>query len=330
MKQIKHIDDSALSIKRKKWGRGYQYFDENHNKITEKKILYRLKNLVIPPMWSEVNICKFDDGHIQATGRDAKGRKQYIYHSEWERKRQEEKFARMKAFAQKLPEIRKSCIQNIQNAAWSRDKVLSIIILTLDDSGIRIGNQQYAKRNETYGLTTLRRKHIQAVNGHVVFEFKGKSNKMRTVTIEDEELVKLIKKSSELPGYEIFRYKDSDGTFQNIDSDDVNEYITNKMGESYSSKDFRTWVASRLAIEFYPETYAKIKEFPRRKFSNMLIKQVAEELGNTPTICKDYYVHPKIFQAIDKKGIPLENPFSEPNNDYDLTAAENLALKIIS
>mgnify|MGYP003420908657 FL=1 len=238
--EIKHVGDEAMSIHKRKKGRGYQYFDEEGKKINDKTLLSRFRRLIIPPMWSAVYICKWDDGHIQAIGRDAKGRKQYIYHSEFEKKKQEEKFAKMKKFGKSLTKFRKKVLEDIATKEWSKHKILALIILLLDETGIRIGNKQYASQNGTVGLTTLRRKHMTFDKNQVVFEYKGKSNQMRHVEIDDAHLVKLIKKSSELPGYEIFRYKDEDGQFYAVDSDDVNEYIRTYMGKSFSSKDFRT------------------------------------------------------------------------------------------
>lgn len=327
--KLKHIDDSALCISRKKYGRGYQYMDENSEKIKDKTILKRMRNLVIPPMWKEVMICKFDDGHVQATGRDAKGRKQYIYHSLWEKQRQEEKFRRVEHFIQHLPKMRSVCYKYIQSKKWNKNKVLALIVLILDEYGIRIGNKYYAQENETYGLTTLRRKHLTVDEHEIVFNYKGKSNQEREVHIDDESLIKNIRRCAELPGYEIFRYKGERGKMEDIDSQEVNEFIGAIMGDEFSSKDFRTWVATRLAIEFYPQALAKKDEFPRKKFSNILIKMVAEELGNTPTVCKDYYVHPKIFQWADAQKIPHPNPFKDPVSQTELSAAEKLALDII-
>ncbi len=327
--KLKHIDDTALSIKRKKVGRGYHFIDEEGIKITDPLLLKRLKKLVIPPMWSEVMVCKFDDGHVQAIGRDAKGRKQYIYHSYWEKLKQEEKFQRIEHFVEKLPRIRKICHQNLKLKKWNKDKVLALLVLILDDYGIRIGNQYYANENDSYGLTTLRRKHLTVTPSELIFSFKGKSNQTCEVLIDNTDLIRNIKKCAELPGYEIFRYEDEDGKFQTIDSSDVNEFISEKMGPEYSSKDFRTWTATRLAIEFYPNAVEYMNEFPRKKFSTILIKMVADELGNTPTVCRDYYVHPAIFQCADEQKIPLINPFKEPKSDYGLSASEQLALNII-
>jgi len=328
-KNIKKVDDTSLSIRRRKYGRGYQYIDVDNNVIKDKRLLGRIKKLVIPPMWSEVNICKWDDGHIQATGRDAKNRKQYIYHSIWEKKRQEKKFAKMKKFGQGLPKLRKEVLENVAQKEWSKSKIIALAILVLDETGIRIGNKKYAERNGTYGLTTLRRKHMNIEDGKIMFEYKGKSNKVRHVEIDNTDLGKLIKKTAELPGYEIFRYKDSEGNFQSVDSEDINEYIGNSIGDKFSSKDFRTWAATRLAVELYPATLEVLDEHPRSKLSSILIRMVADELGNTPTVCKSYYVHPKIMQSIEKGSLPGKI-IEKPNpNSWELSNAELEVLKHI-
>ena len=301
--KIQKVDDDSLSISRRKYGRGFQYFDENNKKVTSKKLLRRLKELIIPPMWSSVYICKWPDGHIQAIGRDLKGRKQYIYHSEWERKRQQEKFAKMVDFGKQLPKLRKIVQQHIQSEQWNKNKILSLMVSMLDETGIRIGNRQYAERNGTYGLSTLRRKHVELKGQKLILEYKGKSNKQRHVEIDDPELIQLIKQTAELPGYELFRYIDDDGNSQNVDSEDVNDYIHKYMGEKFYSKDFRTWVASRLVIELYPTAIKIKKEAKRSKFTNILLRLVADELGNTPTVCRSYYIHPTILNKIEDQSL---------------------------
>ncbi|MBU2997966.1 DNA topoisomerase IB [Cellulophaga baltica] len=320
-----------MCISRKKCGRGFSFYAEDGGRITDKKALKRLKNLVIPPMWSQVFICGFSDGHIQATGRDLKGRKQYIYHSEYEKQQQEAKFKKMLHFANRLPKIRKRAHKDLKLKTWKKQKLLALIILILDEYGIRIGNKQYRNRNETFGLTTLRRKHLSIDEDELVFNYKGKSNKEREVHIDDEDLIPFIKEVAGLPGYEIFRYKDENGTFHDLDSDEVNNYIAKYMGDDFSSKDFRTWAGSRLGVECYEEAIkSSLKtQKSRKKFSNIVIKMVAEELGNTPTVCKNYYVHPAIFNAIDTKSIPNPNPYKNTSSKYKLAASEKLAYDII-
>jgi len=302
---LQKSDDNSFTIIRKKYGRGFQFFDESGNKIKNKVLLKRLQELIIPPMWSSVSICKWEDGHIQATGRDAKGRKQYIYHSEWEKHRQQRKFKKMADFGRSLPKIRKIIDKHVRIKSWSKNKILALMVTVLDDTGIRIGNRQYAERNGTYGLSTLRRKHFDLEDDKLVFEFKGKSNKVRNVEIDDSELVELIKKSADLPGYELFRYMDESGKMQNVDSDEVNSYIHQFMGKKFSSKDFRTWVASRLAVELYPAALEIHKDKKRSKFTNIVLRLVADELGNTPTVCRSYYIHPEILRKIEDQSIKI-------------------------
>lgn len=327
--EIKQVDDEAMSIHKIKRGKGFQYFDDEGTKITDKKLLNRFRKLIIPPMWSDVFICKWEDGHIQAIGRDAKGRKQYIYHSEFEKRKQEEKFAKMKEFGLALKKFRGQVVKDIEQKQWNKNKVIALIIMFLDETGIRIGNKHYANENGTYGLTTLRRKHMTLEGKQLIFEYKGKSNKARHVEIDDLELAKLIKKSAELPGYEIFRYKDEEGTFHAVDSEEVNEYIHKYMGESFSSKDFRTWVASRLAVELYPFAVEAFKKRSKKKFSNTLIRMVADELGNTPNVCRSYYVHPNILQKIENQELPNKKYADLGIHQKGLTASEKEVMKHI-
>jgi len=325
---LKHIDDSSLEIERKPSGRGYAYFDSSGDKITSSSLLKRIKNIVIPPMWSEVKICKFDDGHIQATGRDAKGRKQYIYHSEWERQQQEKKFARLLSFGEKLPKIRKQCEKDLEQDEWNKDKVTALVVSLLDEYGVRIGNNFYKENNETYGLTTLRRKHLSEKGKNLTLNYKGKSGKDRTVTIEDNALSHFIHQAAEMPGYEIFRYKDDDNKNQTVDSSEVNDYIAQYLGEDYSSKDFRTWAGTRLAIELYSEAI-QLKEDSQKKMDNILIRLVADELGNTPSICKTYYIHPKVLHHINSESMPELSDFKDSGKSYGLSAEEKLMLSLL-
>jgi DNA topoisomerase-1 len=328
---VQYVEQDSLTIRRVTYGNGFRYLKKGDLAIRDKKILRRLKKLVIPPMWTDVNVCAFPDGHLQATGRDKKGRKQYIYHENWSRMRQEAKFAKLKKFAKKLPKARSTCIRHIKDNGWNKSKVLAIIVLILDDCGIRIGNQQYTDRNETYGLTTLRRKHLKVNEaGRIELDFIGKKSKERHVELYDKELISLIKKSADMPGYEIFRYQDSQGTFHNIDSDSVNEYIHSIVGKEFSAKDFRTWVGCRLAIEYYNEARLLKLEKPRRKFTNILLRLVSSELGNTPTVAKDYYIHPAILQAAEDGNISHMDLTHNKLYDAELSSAEQEALRIIT
>lgn len=201
--------------------------------------------------------------------------------------------------------------------------------MILDETGIRIGNQYYADKNGTYGLSTLRRKHLNIDDEILIFQYQGKSQQNREVTIEDDDLIRLIKKSAELPGYELFRYKLSNGTWNNIDSDEVNTYIHTKMGSDFSSKDFRTWTASRLAIEMYTKALELKQDAPRRKFSNILLRLVADELGNSPTVCRSYYIHPRIMELIEEQTLPICQDDHHDIYDHQLSCSEEVLMEII-
>lgn len=329
MKKVREIDDSAMCISRKKLGKGFSFYDEKGKLIKDKTALKRLRGLVIPPMWQDVMVCRFDDGHIQAIGRDAKDRKQYIYHSVYEKQQQEAKFKKMLDFSELLPKIRKKAHSDLNEKGWGKPKLVALIILLLDEYGIRIGNKEYKKQNESYGLTTLRRKHLSLEDDELLLSFTGKSQQVQEVHIDDETLVPFIKEVANLPGYEIFRYRDDQKNYHDVDSDDVNEYIGEYMGPDFSSKDFRTWSANRLAVECYPLALAELEDGSRRKFSNIVIKMVAAELGNTPTVCREYYVHPALFRRIDEKTLSDPNPFKDSKSISALSASEKLARKVI-
>lgn len=319
-----------MCITRRKYGRGFQYFDERGEQITSEKVLRRFRQLVIPPMWSKVKICKWPDGHIQATGRDPKGRKQYIYHSAWEQQRQREKINRMKAFGEALPALRHKCenlVSNTQN--WTREMVLALMLLILDETGIRVGNQEYAERNDTYGLSTLRRKHLDMARDGARFEYQGKSGKQRRVAVEEPRLAEHIREAAELPGYELFRYQNGSRKWENVDSEDVNAFIQERMGEGFSSKDFRTWVASRLAVAYFPEAQARKEKRPRQKLVNILLRLVAKELGNTPNVCRMHYVHPAVLQVVETGKMPALTGTPETQELHAHSRAERLFLDLI-
>jgi DNA topoisomerase I len=325
----RHSEDDSFCFSRVKRGKGFSFLDENGEKITSKEKLARIKKLVIPPMWTDVKICKFEDGHIQAVGRDLKGRKQYIYHPEWEKIRQEEKFERMSKFGRILPKLRKKVEKDLKVRGWPKNKILALMVAVLDETGIRIGNKQYEKENKTYGLTTLRRKHLAVEGKSLSLSYKGKSNIEREVTIEDKAIVRHIKRVAELPGYELFKYMDAEGKVHRLDSHDVQEYIKENMGEEFSCKDFRTWVGSRLAIELFPDAVQQKEESPRKKLETILVCQVAGELGNTPSICRGYYIHPLILEKVNVGEIPLKNPFRETKSATALDKSEKLLLKLL-
>jgi DNA topoisomerase-1 len=301
--------EQQLCIARRRCGKGFQYFQlkatGRGRQVATAKTLRRIRELAIPPMWDEVLICSSDRGHIQAVGRDAKGRKQYIYHAQWHHEQQSRKFARLAAFAQRLPLIRKQCRALVNKKPWTKDKALALMVLLLDETGIRIGNKQYLKDNQSHGLTTLRDKHLEVYGRTARLHFKGKSGKEQQVDIDDPALAALVKKSAELPGYSLFRYQDEDGAWQDVDSDDVNAFIRTHMGDEFSCKDFRTWVGTRLVLESYPRALEQNRQYPRKKLLNLLVGAIAEKLGNTVTVCRSYYIHPALLELAEAQKLPV-------------------------
>ncbi len=297
--------DQHLSIVRMRRGKGFQYLAGGRKKIITSTTLQRIRTLAIPPMWEEVLISVRHDCHIQAVGRDQKGRKQYIYHEQWHLAQQRKKFDRLVAFAQQLPLIRKQCLELIRKKTWSKDKALALMVLILDDTGIRIGNREYLQANQTFGLSTLRDRHLEVRGRTASLKFRGKSGKELQVDIDDPHLASLVRKSAELPGYSLFRYQDDDGTWHDVCSDDVNTFIRARIGEEFSCKDFRTWVGTRLVLELYPQALKENQENPRKKLLNLLVNAIAAKLGNTVAVCRSYYIHPALLALAEEKKLPV-------------------------
>jgi DNA topoisomerase I len=302
-----HTDQEAAGILRKKAGKGFTYITTSGKKVSAKSTLERIEKLVIPPMWENVWICRSPRGHIQATGFDQKGRKQYLYHPDWVLHRQNSKYERLRHFGEALPSIRRKIARHAKLPGWPKEKVLAIMVMILDDAFIRIGNMSYAQTNGTYGLSTLRRKHVNFQEGTVSFEFKAKSGKYQKVTLQDESLVNLVKECNDLPGYELFRYYDEEKrSYCNLMSENVNEYLREITGEDFSAKNFRTWAGSVLAVKLKPEAEGIMAENPRKKLDTTLVNLVAEKLNNTVSICREYYIHPQVLDFALEKDLEKE------------------------
>lgn len=280
--------------------------------IRDRFELKRVKNLVIPPAWKKVWISPLANSHLQCTGKDEKNRKQYLYHPDWAEYRQSEKFDRLREFGEQLSGIRSAYKKGLCESKWNKAKVISLIVCLLDKHYFRIGNQQYASDNKTYGVTTLRRKHIQQDSDKLSLVYKAKSGKLRKVRLEDKKVTKLLKEVSELPGYEIFRFKESSGSYSSIDSSDVNTYLKEITQEDFTAKDFRTWGASKLALEEYEGSLMDIKNNKRLKFESALIKRVAKEIGNTVSVCRQYYIHPTVLSLLEEHH---PKPLADLSND---------------
>lgn len=329
-------DYEHFKYTRKRWGRGFQYLElPHHEKVNCEKTISKIKLIVIPPMWQKVLISLDQKAKIVAVGRDAKGRKQYIYSESWQFQQQALKFAKLSAFGEALPNMRELCRKLLDNKNWPLQKVLALMVLVLDETGVRIGNKRYSDENKSYGLSTLRRKHL-VLNSDlsdeeadsVFLEYTGKSGKDRQVSIDDSELATHIKQCSQQPGYNIFRYQQSKSNWQDVCSEDVNDFIKQNMGEEFSCKDFRTWTGTCLAVESYWQSLEEKELNKKKKLVNIVIEQVAKQLGNTPAICRDYYIHPLILKRIESGTLGKRVDDNEVSNTQ-LNAIEKFVLHVI-
>lgn len=295
---LRYVSENHLSIKRKKVGRGFAYYRKDE-KISDTKTLDRIKKLVIPPAWKEVRITHLPNGHLQVVGRDEKERKQYMYHPTWSEIKNQTKFFKMSSFGKMLPKIRKQVDIDLNQKGMPKTKVLALVIRLMEETHIRVGNHYYAKNNKTYGLSTFRTKHVKTFKDGLRFEFIGKKGKEHSITVEDRKLVDLINQCEEIPGWELFKFYNENGEKQSIDSGMINDYIHDLSGEIYSAKDFRTWSASKIFFETLLELGFTEDEKQNKKNILSGFDAAAEGLGNTRTVCRSYYVHPKIIETYE-------------------------------
>lgn len=296
-----YVRADDLLIVRKKVGRGFSYIDPNGDRITDEAELDRLKSLTIPPALTDVKLCHLANGHLQATGRDAKRRKQYFYHPQWRKIRSQNKFNRMLLFGAYLPSIRETTVKHLRKHGLPRAKVLAAVVQLLETTLIRVGNSRYAKKNSSFGLTTLRDRHVEIKNSKIKFEFRGKSGVDHQIELNDQRLAHIIKQCQEIPGYEIFKYYDESGERQFVDSGDVNEYLQAITGQDFTAKDFRTWAGTLLAAVELNDLGEYDSEKQAQKNVAQAIKNVAQQLGNRPATCRKYYIHPAIIEAYNSK-----------------------------
>jgi DNA topoisomerase I len=294
---LHYVLDAMPGIRRKRAGKGFSYAGPDGNPIHHPSELKRIRALAIPPAWTDVWICPHPNGHIQATGRDAKGRKQYRYHPRWREVRDENKYGRMLAFGRVLPRIRRRVRRDLSLPGLPRQKVLAAVVRLLETTLIRVGNEEYARSNRSFGLTTMRDRHVNINGSKISFQFNGKSRKVHSIDLNDKRLARVVKRSRDLPGYPLFQYLDEDGNRQSIDSADVNEYLRSISGEEFTAKDFRTWAGTVLAAYALHELEAFDSDAQAKKNVVRAIENVAERLGNTAAICRKCYVHPEIIDA---------------------------------
>ncbi|MCC6531425.1 MAG: DNA topoisomerase IB [Burkholderiales bacterium] len=290
------MSDVDPGIRRRARGKAFSYVGPEGRLLTSPAARQRIRLLAIPPAWQDVWICPREDGHIQATGRDARGRKQYIYHADWVAVRDANKFARMHAFGRALPRIRRRVAADLERPGIPREKVLATVVRLLDATLIRVGNAQYVRENGSFGLTTLRSRHVDVSGDRIQFEFRGKGGIAHRVKVAEPRLARVVRRLLDVPGQELFRYVDPSGTPRTVDSADVNEYLRAIAGEELSAKDFRTWYATHAALKGLERCGCDSAAQAKREVTRVL-GEVAKKLGNTPAICRKSYVHPVVIES---------------------------------
>jgi len=292
-----YVTGTEPGYSRVRRGKSFSYRDQHGRPLKDKAEIARLKQLAIPPAYSDVWICASPRGHIQATGRDARGRKQYRYHSTWRVTRDATKFDRILDFADNLPELRAHVLRDLRRPGLPREKVLATVVYLLENTLVRIGNEEYARSNKSYGLTTLRDRHVAVQGSALRFNFMGKSGKEWKLKLADRRVAKIVRACQELPGQHLFQYLDDDGARQKITSADLNAYLRDIAGDEVTAKDFRTWAGTVLAALALAEFEAFDSEAAAQRNLRQAIEHVARQLGNTPSICRKCYIHPEILSG---------------------------------
>ena len=293
---LRYVTDQKPGIQRLKRGSAFRYVSPDGSPVKDPETLARIKSLVIPPAWQDVWICTQPNGHLQATGRDVRGRKQSRYHPHWREVRDETKYERMIQFGDALPVIRRQVDHDLARQGLPREKVLATIVRLMETTCIRVGNTEYAKENGSYGLTTMRNRHVAVHGATVTFDFKGKSGVHHTIDVENKRLARIVQQCADLPGYELFQFIDHDGNRHSIDAADVNEYLHTITGQHFTAKDFRTWAGTVLAAMLLREMDPYESQTQAKKNVIEAIKTVAERLGNTPSVCRKCYIHPAVLE----------------------------------
>jgi DNA topoisomerase-1 len=294
---LRYVSDSMPGIRRKRVGKAFSYIGLDGKPVRDREELQRIKALAIPPAWTDVWICPSPRGHVQATARDARGRKQYRYHPRWTDVRDETKYERLIAFGQALPRIRRRARRDLARPGLPREKVLAGVVRLLEKTLIRVGNEEYARENRSFGLTTMRSRHVEVSGATLRFRFRGKGGKEYDVDLNDCRLARVVKQCQDLPGQTLLQYRDDDGQYQTVDSDDVNQYLRQISGRDFTAKDFRTWTGTIIAAQALQEFEAFDSEAQAKKNVVRAVEAVAQELGNTKAISRKCYVHPAVIDA---------------------------------
>ena len=292
---LRYSSDFEKGLRRLHAGKGFEYLDAKGDRIADEETLDRIKSLAIPPAWTDVWICADERGHLQATGRDARGRKQYRYHPRWRELRDADKFDHLMEFARVLPRIRRRVREDIQLAGLPRRKVLALLVQLLERTCIRIGNERYAEENDSFGLTTMRNRHVKVSGARVEFQFRGKSGKFHRIAIDDPQIARIVRHCRDLPGQELFQYRDEKDEVQSVTSSDVNDYLKEVSGyDEISTKDFRTWNGSVFVASMLR---GRVRRDERVGITHVAaaVRAASQQLGNTPAICRKSYVHPRVL-----------------------------------
>ena len=323
-----YVSDTMPGYTRKKSGAGFAFYDNDDKLVKDKELINRFKKLVIPPAYTSVWISPKENGHLQFTGVDAAGRKQYRYHSDWNRIRNQSKYHRLQTFAAHLPAIRQQVDKDLARHNLDHDKVTALIVRLMELTSIRVGNESYKKLYGSFGLTTLMDKHVKIEGSRINFQFKGKKGVMHNIALQSKKLARLVKKCRDIPGKELFQYYNADGQHCSIGSGDVNTYLKNITGEDFTAKDFRTWAGSVSALYAFKEAgeFETVSECKKKIIS--VLDEVAVNLGNTRTVCKKYYVHPTVIRSYEERTI--FRYISDLDGQKDIKAAElNMAEKAL-
>ena len=300
---LRHVSDAAPGITRQRQGRGFTYRDPRGRRIGKAQVLERIRALAVPPAWTDVWICSDPRGHVQATGRDARGRKQYRYHPRWSAVRGEGKFDRIVAFGQALPALRRRLRADLARDGFPREKVMAMVVAVLGETLIRVGNVEYARDNRSFGLTTLRNRHVDFLRGgRARFRFRGKGGQEHDIVLDDARLVRLLHRCRQLPGQALFQYRADDGALVAVESGEVNDYLHATTGSQFSAKDFRTWGGTLAAFQRLARTCLPLDTDGNRageralaSVENDIVREVAAALGNTPAVCRKAYIDPAVF-----------------------------------
>ena len=328
---LRYIPDITPGFFRQKNRNTFSYYDTQGKKITDVDILDRIKKLVIPPAWKDVWICPKINGHLQATGTDEKRRKQYIYHEDWTKITQQNKFAKMVDFGLSLPKIRQKISYDMKVKDMDKKKIIATVIWLLEHTFVRIGNEEYQKENNSFGLTTLRNRHAKVEGNEIVFRFRGKHGVENIIEVTNPTIATTIKKCIELPGYELFQYIDENGARHVIDSQDVNDFLSEITDDEFTAKDFRTWGATNLSSRLLYNVGEAENKTALQQNVRKTIKQVAQHLNNTVSVCRSYYIHPTVIKTYTKKILVphFENNKSKKSNIKGLSWNESALVKLL-